>query len=37
MGLSRLEKRERVKRRVRKNIFGTSDKPRLTVFRSNKS
>jgi len=36
MGLSKLEKRERIKRRVRKNIFGTSDKPRLTVFRSNK-
>ena len=36
MGLSKLEKKERIKRRVRKNIFGTASKPRLSVFRSNK-
>lgn len=36
MGLNKLEKRKRVKRRVRKSIFGTSEKPRLSVFRSNK-
>ena len=28
--------RVRRKKRVRKNIFGTSDKPRLSVFRSSK-
>ncbi len=36
MGLSKLEKRLRVKRRVRKNITGTAERPRLSVFRSNK-
>ena len=29
-------RRIKIKRRVRKNIFGTSERPRLTVFRSNK-
>ncbi len=29
-------RRIKIKRRVRKNIFGTTDRPRLTVFRSNK-
>lgn len=29
-------RREKIKRRVRKNIFGTATKPRLSVFRSNK-
>jgi large subunit ribosomal protein L18 len=29
-------KRERRKRRVRAKIFGTPDKPRLSVFRSNR-
>jgi len=28
--------RQKIKRRVRKNIFGTPEKPRLSVFRSNK-
>ncbi|TWP23974.1 50S ribosomal protein L18 [Apibacter muscae] len=36
MALTKKEKRIRVKRRVRKNIFGTADKPRLSVYRSNK-
>ncbi len=36
MGLSKVEKRIRIKKRVRKNIHGTADKPRLSVFRSNK-
>ncbi len=36
MSLSKIEKRLRVKRRVRRNIFGTADRPRLSVFRSNK-
>ena len=29
-------RRYRIKKRIRKTISGTSDKPRLTVFRSNK-
>ncbi len=36
MSLSKIEKRLRVKRRVRRNIFGTAERPRLSVFRSNK-
>ncbi|MGM5631370.1 50S ribosomal protein L18 [Apibacter raozihei] len=36
MALTKREKRIRVKRRVRKNIFGTAAKPRLSVYRSNK-
>ncbi len=30
----KLERRERRKKHVRKSVFGTSEKPRLTVFRS---
>lgn len=30
------ERRQRVKRGIRKKIFGTPERPRLTVFRSNK-
>ena len=29
-------KRGKIKKRIRKVVFGTNDKPRLTVFRSNK-
>lgn len=36
MALSKLERRTRIKHRIRKIIFGTADKPRLSVFRSNK-
>ena len=36
MSLSKIEKRNKIKRRVRKNIFGSSERPRLSVFRSNK-
>ncbi len=36
MALSKVQKREKIKRRVRRNIFGTSVKPRLSVYRSNK-
>ena len=36
MALSKVEKRQKIKRRVRRNIFGTAEKPRLSVFRSNK-
>ncbi len=33
----KLDKRTRVKYRVRKRIRGTAEKPRLSVFRSNKA
>ena len=36
MALTKQERRERIKRRVRKSISGTSEKPRMSVFRSNK-
>ena len=36
MALSKLERRTRIKRRIRKIISGTATKPRLSVFRSNK-
>ena len=29
-------KRNKIKKRIRKVVFGTSEKPRMTVFRSNK-
>ncbi len=35
MALTKIEKRIRVKRRVRKNIFGSANVPRLSVYRSN--
>ncbi len=36
MALSKLKRRQRIKHRIRKIIFGTASKPRLSVFRSNK-
>jgi len=36
MALSKLERRIRIKHRIRKVVFGTATKPRLSVFRSNK-
>lgn len=36
MALSKTEKRQKIKRRVRRNIFGTTERPRLSVYRSNK-
>ena len=36
MALTKSKRRERIKRRVRKHISGTAQRPRLTVFRSNK-
>ena len=36
MALAKVEKREKIKRRIRKKVFGTSEQPRLSVFRSNK-
>jgi len=36
MALSKLERRHRIKNRIRKIVSGTASKPRLSVFRSNK-
>jgi len=36
MGLTKTERRNRIKRRVRKVVSGTFEAPRLSVFRSNK-
>lgn len=36
MALSKTERRQRIKNRIRKVISGTAVKPRLAVFRSNK-
>ncbi|MBC9795588.1 50S ribosomal protein L18 [Sinomicrobium weinanense] len=36
MALSKTERRQRIKNRIRKVISGTAERPRLAVFRSNK-
>jgi large subunit ribosomal protein L18 len=36
MALTKLERRSRIKMRIRKNVYGTNEIPRLSVFRSNK-
>ena len=36
MALSKLERRHRIKHRIRKIVNGTASKPRLSVYRSNK-
>jgi len=36
MALNKIERRKRIKMRVRKIVSGTAQKPRMTVFRSNK-
>ncbi len=36
MALTKIERRKRIKLRIRKNISGTKEMPRLSVFRSNK-
>lgn len=36
MPTKKVLQRQKVKRRTRKNIWGTAEKPRLSVFRSNK-
>ena len=36
MEFNKIERRAKIKRRIRRNVNGTSAKPRLTVFRSNK-
>ena len=35
MSTVRSDRRERIKRRIKKRLSGTSEKPRLSVFRSN--
>lgn len=36
MALSKVLRRAKIKRRIRKKVFGTTSIPRLSVFRSNK-
>jgi len=36
MALTKLQRRHRIKNRIRKVVSGTAAKPRLSVFRSNK-
>lgn len=36
MALSKLQRRARIKKRIRKTISGSAELPRLSVFRSNK-
>jgi large subunit ribosomal protein L18 len=36
MALSKKERRFRIKKRIRKKISGTKERPRMTVYRSNK-
>ncbi len=36
MTLTKLERRNRIRKRIRKKISGNTDHPRLSVFRSNK-
>ena len=36
MALTKIERRKRIKMRIRKEVYGTKDLPRLSVYRSNK-
>ncbi len=36
MALTKIERRTKIKMRVRKIVSGTADRPRMSVFRSNK-
>ena len=36
MTTKKIERRIKIKYRIRKNVFGTAERPRLSVFRSNK-
>ena len=31
-----LNRRQKIHKRIRKKVFGTAERPRLTIFRSNK-
>lgn len=35
MGFDKLKRRQTIKYRIRKRVFGTNEKPRLSVYRSN--
>ncbi len=35
MAISKIQRRQRIKRSVRNKVSGTAERPRLTVFRSN--
>ncbi|MDR2362291.1 MAG: 50S ribosomal protein L18 [Prevotellaceae bacterium] len=37
MALTKIERRQRIKYRIRKVVKGTAERPRMSVFRSNKS
>lgn len=37
MGISNIKRRERIKHSIRKKVTGTAERPRLSVFRSNKA
>ena len=37
MALNKIERRQRIRYRIRKHVSGTAEKPRLAVFRSNKA
>jgi len=36
MNTKKVERRIKIKYRIRKNVFGTAERPRMSVFRSNK-
>lgn len=36
MAFSKIERRLKIKKRIRKNMAGSAERPRLSVFRSNK-
>jgi len=36
MGLTKLDRRNRIRKRIRKIVNGTSSTPRMSVYRSNK-
>ena len=36
MAITKIERRQRIRYRIRKVVSGTSERPRLSVFRSNK-
>jgi large subunit ribosomal protein L18 len=37
MAISKIERRQRIKYRIRKIVTGTAERPRMSVYRSNKS
>jgi large subunit ribosomal protein L18 len=37
MALAKQERRDKIQKRIRKKISGTNEKPRMSIFRSNKN